>query len=171
MSAGIQKLFDDAVQEKILDAHLRAQTAQQNVQNAAKATQAALDKSKPTSETDMEAFIQNAINAGIEKAIKNFNSPTTPKSPKATQKALPWSQKATKTNAKKEKTKRNKRRNQPTNGNAPTLKGRTTTTTPRARTSRNRTNSAPTKRDAAAANEEKAKTVKAMPKPTTNKTM
>jgi hypothetical protein len=76
MTAGIQKLFDDAVQEKILDAHLRAQTKQLNIQNAAKATQAALDSTQTKSETDMEAFIQRAISAGIEKAVKNLTLPT-----------------------------------------------------------------------------------------------
>jgi hypothetical protein len=70
MTAGIQQLFDEAVQEKILDAHLRAQTAQKNVQNAAKATQAALDTTTPTSETDMAAYIKRAISAGVEEAVK-----------------------------------------------------------------------------------------------------
>jgi hypothetical protein len=76
MTAGIQKLFNDAVQEKILDAHLRAQTKQLNIQNAAKATQAALDNTQTKSETDMEAFIQRAISAGIEQAVKNLTLPT-----------------------------------------------------------------------------------------------
>ena len=75
MTAGIQKLFNDALQEKILEAHLRAQQAQVNVQNAAKATQAALDNTKATSKIDMQAYIQNAISAGIEKAVKSLAHP------------------------------------------------------------------------------------------------
>ena len=75
MTAGIDKLYNDAVSEKVLDAHLRAQTAQLNVNQAAKATQAALDNTKPLPASDMTTYIQQAIQAGIKEAVKNLSSP------------------------------------------------------------------------------------------------
>ena len=75
MTAGIDKLYNDAVNEKVLDAHLRAQTAHIKVNNAAKATQAALDNTKPLPAADMAAYIQQAVLAGIEKAVKNLSPP------------------------------------------------------------------------------------------------
>ena len=75
MTSGIDKLYNDAVSEKVLDAHLRAQTAQLNVNKAAKATQVTLDNTKPLPATKMTAYIQQAIQAGIKEAVKNLSPP------------------------------------------------------------------------------------------------
>jgi hypothetical protein len=78
MTASIQKLFDEPLNEKILEAHLRAQQKRLGVHNAAKATQKALEEKPPTAETVVAAFTQRLITKGLTKALKALN-PLPPK--------------------------------------------------------------------------------------------